>query len=398
VSSRSAALLLLALAALAPLAAAHADPLEQAYEPLLLDFHGWLTADGAIAPAAPADGAVFVPAYAPGAAPSRLDFSMKAPSRFAPANGLDVRIHLVADKPVVAQDANGNAFTLTLLANGAPVPSASRTLSLGQAVLAPGGVADLAAVLQAPGATFDEGATLTLRLEPKMPALADQALKVAVGSASNSHADFPGARLPSVDDLGLVEPPGATLFPLSKGAFQPPEKDAAVVTFSVGQNATSLLSPLASAPVTYVVLRGDHTVAEGRAYHEFPTAAERNAAAHVWRIGAQRVRVHPGVVIALRLNVTASSVVDVACESVCPLAGYKASLPALSVVAAGGGVASDPADVLIPPPRATAGIPVSGDAAPHEHATPGVGPVLVVVAVLAVGVASGRLRFVRRGR
>jgi len=370
--------LLAALAALAPLAAAHADPSETVYDPLTLDLHGWLTAEGGIAASPPAEGGVYFPSYTPADPPSHLDFSMKAPSRFAPATGLDVRVHLVADKPVVAQDSGGSSFTLTLLADGVAVKGASRTLSLGQAALAPGASADLATTLPAAGVTFDKGATLTLRVAPLAPALADASLKVAVGASANSHADFLAAKLPGVQDLGLDEPPGVTLFLLSESTFQPREPDAALVTLSVSQNQTVALSKVASAPVTYVVLRGDHSVAEGRAFHEFPDADARNAAAHVWRVGTQRVRVHPGVGVAVRVNVTAGSVVDVVCESVCPAGGWKTSLPPLAATVTQGGVASDPADVLIPPPRNTAGIPVSGDAPPEEKKAPG--PALPLVA------------------
>jgi hypothetical protein len=365
-----------------PLVAAHADPAETVYDALALDLPGWLSGTAEIVRAAPSAGAVPFAAYTPGTAALPLDFTQVPPERFTPTGGLDVRLVLSIAKPMVAQDANGNSVRVQLLADGAPVSGADRSLSLGQAVMAPG-TATLAAVIPLGNVAFLQHEKLTLRVTPQMPALADGTLSLVVGP-EGSRANLLGARLADWTDLGLVEPPEARVFLLANGT--PPTAGAPVVTVSVTQNQTQLLTPLVSAPEVWVVLRGDHNVAEGRAYHEQPLPADRNAAAEVFRVGQTRVRVHPGLGIALKLRVAPGQIVDVACES-CP-SPFKATLPPLAPTPASP-EAYDPANVLIPPPRATAGIPVSGDA-PAEKKAPTLAFPLSLALCVAVAYAQRR--------
>lgn len=378
--------LVLALLLALPVVSAHADPNETVYDPLTLDLPGWLAPAHAIARAPPAAGALPFAAITPGAQPTPLDFSASMPERFAPGGGLSVHVRLVATKPVVAQDANGQTLRVQLLAAGKLVPGAERTLATGQAVLAPGAVVDLLALVPLGSVSFASHETLTVLLTPLMPALADDALALAVGP-EGSRADFPAAHLLGPEDLGIEEPRAARVFLLSSSTFDGAVPGAALFTYSVTQNATRAIATPATAPVTFVVLRGDHSIAEARAYHEQADPAARNDAAQVFRVGQTRVRVHPGLGVAVRLDLAPGQVVDVACESCAT--PFKATLPPLAATDGEGAQTYDPSNVLIPPPRDTSGIPVSGDGAPARK-TPADGLAALVAAGVAVALLQRR--------
>lgn len=388
VAARAVALLL-ALSFAAPLAAAHADPAETVYDPLTLDLPGWLWRGG-IERTAPAQTTQLeFPGYAPGSTPVPLDFSAAMPERFAPKGGLAIHLALVALKPVAAQDASGSSLRVALLSNGAPVTDASRDFSFGKALLAPGDTAELSAILPLPNAAFLFQERLDVRITPLMPALADGSLALVMGPDA-SRADFPGARLFGVEDIGLEEPSEARVLLIGNDTPPAPGNPSPGVVFSVTENETRALTPLASARLVWITLRGDHSIAEARAYHEGATPQMRHDAAEVFRVGTTRVRVHPGLAITLRVEMNPGSVVDVTCESCANR--YHVTLLAY-VPDDGSNVGSyDPSNVLIPPPRATSGIPVSEDAPPEKKAP---GP---EAALLVGGLAAAALlaRYRRR--
>lgn len=372
----------LALAALLAVAApAHAQT--SPFDPLLLRLDGFLAADGSVALAAPEPGAIAIPGATPPAAPSPLRFGLAAPVRFLAEEGFDVVLVVRAAQPVVARDAEGNAFELALESDGEPVEGATRRVALDDPVLAPGATTQARALLQAPSATFAEGATIALVVRPLMPALAEGALALVVGP-DGSALDVPALRVPSAADLRLQESALAELV-VGKETFRPARTDAAVETLAIGHAAVGrAVPPVAfSASGTYVVLRGEEPPEEA-AQHALLSRDARVAAAHEYRVGGTLARVHPGLAVVVPVA-RAPAVVE--CARNCPPQGFRMTIeapPGAPDAVAG------PSGVLIPPPRDTRGIPVSEDdeADGGERGAPLPG----LVALAAMALAASRRR------
>lgn len=352
-SSRDALLALVLLLA-PPLAGAHGAA--SAYDPLVVEMHAFLTADGALAEAAPDAGEMAFPPSDPLEPGEPLVFALDAPVRFEPAGGLVVTLRLRAAQPVVARDADGNAFELSLLRDGAPVEGASRRVPLADPVLAPDARATLDAVVQAPGVVFEERSRLALQVRPLMP-LAEGALLLLVGP-EGSRADLPDMRVPRVADLKLQDAP-LVEFVTENETFEPPEGSVATVVRVRHDRVEAPRAMLIGSP-TYLVLVGEEGEEEARS-HSFPDRPRRLAAAHELLVGDRLVRVHPGLGVVVPLTRTA----DVTCARNCP-PDFRFSVPVQEAPRNGSVPSQEPTGVLIPPPRSTAGIPVSQDAPPED--------------------------------
>lgn len=355
-------LLLVVLLAL-PLAAGHG--VAPAYDPLVVDMHLYLQADGGLGETAPDAGAVPLPAVTPGAAATPVTFSVKAPVAFAPAANVEVEVTLRADQLVVARDADGNALELSLAPDGAPT-----RVALADPVLAPGSVALARASLPVPMRTFEEGDELRIVVRPLMPALAEGALSIVIGGDAPSRADFPEMRVPSPADLRLQDLPH-TEYLVGKDRFDPPA-DHAVNVFRVEHDRiTPPASPRFSAAGTYVVFEG--VEADGSP-HRFADRERRVQAAHEFTVNGLVARVHPGLGVIVRVE---SQPALVQCVRHCPPGGFSQRIGDDANAAAG-----EPPSVLVPPPRDTSGIPVSEDEPPAAE-TPfgwGVGALALVAA------------------
>lgn len=350
------------LLALAPPALAQ-DP----FDPLVLTFHGMLTKDGRITENAPEAGAlVFVGTPTPGTA-APLRFVFDAPVTFAPGAPFDVAIRLRADAPVLARDADGDAFEINVDPGGTAV-----RLAIDPPLLTPGSVTTLHAQI-ASASTYEEGTKIALSVRPLM-AFTDGSMAIVVGGDDPSTFLAPDMRVPAPSDLRLQDV-GHTEFLLETESFEPPATHA-VNIFRVGH--TSIAPPAAGAwsqSGTYVVLRGEETGADA-ASHAQTDRARRIEAAHEYRVNGVTARVHPGLGVVVRVL---SSPIRVECFRQCP-AGFSWSyeLPPT-------GTTAEPPSTLVVPPRDTSGIPVSEDEGEGEDegkATPA--PLLAAVAALVV--------------
>ncbi|HET6406054.1 MAG TPA: hypothetical protein VFH78_15545 [Candidatus Thermoplasmatota archaeon] len=361
-SWRSAALV---LALLAPLALA-----QSAFDPLIVSYRGYLAADGAIASAAPAAGAVAFAPPAPGAPAPPLRFELASPVRFTPGAAFTVELTIRADALVVARDAEGEAFEVTVEPGGAPV-----RVALDPPVMAPGSVAKARAHVVASGALYEEGATIALLVRPLMP-FTQGALSLVVGGDAPSAFAAPDMRVPAPADLRLQAVPH-TEFLLGSESFEPPASHA-VNTFVVTH--TDIRAPERgswSPNGTYVVLRGEESDAEARTHAH----AERNArieAAHEVRVNGVPARVHPGLGVIVRADALP---LRVECVRHCP-AGFAWSYAPPNAPTPG-----ERPSTLVAPPRDTRGIPVSADE-PQDARTP-LAP-LVALAALALAARTKR--------
>lgn len=376
-------LLLALLLALAPAASADEghDHEAEGYDPLVLDIETWLAPPGALELVAPEAGAVhFASGDVQGPAPA-LTFALNAPVTFSPNGGVEAVLQLVADKPVVARDADGNALNVAFLLDGKPVPGAAQKVAFSKPVLAPGDAEQVKVTLSLPGEALPEGASLALQIQPLMPALAEEALRINVG-AQASRATFPHARIPTLDDLELQDAPSLIQFKLSNETFAPSDANAALYTVNVRHDAVDVSgTKRATAAKMYVVLRGEETAADAEANHAFPDRERRVAAAHAFRVDDTLVRVHPGMGVVVILTWEGRNLsVPVTCVAHCPVNGWSTTLrfdlPA-------GANATQPGSVLIPPPRSTTGIPVSEDAPEEKLLVPA--PWLAPLAALGAG-------------
>lgn len=386
---------LLLLATLAQPALAHGeDAPPGAFDPLSLALHAYLTADGALSESPPTAGAVPLPPTdaapgLPGApAPAGLAFVLAAPVRFVAGQGVEVALHLRAEKAVVARDADGDALELSLRRNGEAVPNATRRVPLGEPLLAPGQAASVRAILQAPGVTFAQGDEIALAVRPLMPGLQEGALFVLVGGENASTADLHDMRVPTLADLALQET-NLTQFLLETEDFVPPRGASATVLRVLHDRVelagTSGAGPSGASGPAYLVLRGEEGAAEAAA-HSTPDRARRVAAAHEFHMGETLIRVHPGVGVVVPIPPgTASASVN--CLRNCPEGfGFLLRMgPEASDWPRAG--PEEPPSVLIPPPRSTSGIPVSKDAPEERRALPQ--PGLLALAALAAGAALG---------
>lgn len=365
-SSREAlpASVLLALL-LAPAALAHgAEPADAgAFDPLSLSLHAFATTDNTLVASPPEKGAVALPPT-PGLGDGvPLAFALEVPVRFVAGQGVEVALELRAEKAVVARDANGDALELSIARNGEPIADSARRVPLSEPVLAPGSAASVRAVLQVPGVTFAKGDTLAVLVRPLMPGLPSDALFVLVGGERPSIVDVHDMRVPSVADLELQET-SLPQFLLGTEDFVPPAGASAfAVRVGHARIEADPVAPGASVAGGYVVVRGEEAGEDARA-HAAPDRPGRLAAAHELRVGSVLVRAHPGVGVAVPIPAGASSV-RVVCVRNCPDGGFSLTLG--SAATSPSPSSSEPASVLVPPPRSTAGIPVSQDAPPEKE-------------------------------
>lgn len=374
-SSSPALALALALALVATFAAAHGATFSA--DPTLLNLTGHLASDRSILLESGAEGAVYFAAVQPGAAPTPLDFALKAPLRFAP-HGAEVAIALRADKPVLARDANGNGLRIELLLDGRPIPGASSEqplpLKLGPDE-ASGVRATLGTNVTEPIA---ENATLTLRLTPLMPALLDEALAVVVGGGAGSTLLLPLITVPTVQDLRLQDAPFYE-YDLTRENFTPIDRTLAVNEFDVEHETITTNFVNVFGTRAFLVFKGAESSADAQQDHAFVDRAKRLAATHDFRVGTTLVRVHPGVGVVVLLDL-ASGPTLVKCVQHCPAAGFEMTIhparvnqkpgdPGTPVDGAppSGAPTATPTtgSVLVPPPSA------SRATEPTQKATPG---------------------------
>jgi hypothetical protein len=333
------------------------------------------TADGGFAYDPPPAGAVAFPATDPTSHTSALAFSLRAPVRFLLGHGFDVTLQLQADKPLVARDQEGNAIELSLLMDGAPVSGAPMRVPLSAGpLLAPGDRASAHAVLQAPSAVFAKGANLTLLVRTLLPAVPEGALEILVGPGG-SWASLDSMRIPSIEDLEL-EDGDFTVYLPRNASFAPSDARSVAHAVRVGHASVDFASiRQTDGKRVYLVFVGEEPIADAQANHDFPDRERRLNATHQLMVGGALVRVHPGVAVVVPIG-AGPAPVEVACVRNCP-AGWRATVTFASAEGASpssssGGAAApwDPEGGLIPPPRSTNGIPVSGDAPAAEKRVP----------------------------
>lgn len=341
---------------------------QERFDPLRLSYAGFLTGEGAIEAAAPAPGALaFAPATPPAPA-EPLRFALAAPVRFTPGAAFDVALRVRADAPVLARDAEGNAFELIVEPGGAPV-----RVALDPPFLAPGSLATVRAQVVS-SEIYPEGAAIALSVRPLF-AFTEGALLLVVGEEGSTFA-APDMRVPTPADLRLQDVPH-TEFLLEGESFDPPATHA-VNVFRVAHASVAPPEQGAwSRNGTYVVLRGEEPPAEAAA-HAKADRAGRIEAAHELRVNGVLARVHPGLGVVLRV---ASAPIRVECVRNCP--------PELAWTYAppNANAPTDPPSALVVPPRDTSGIPVSRDE-PDKRPTP-LAP-LVLLAALALAARSKR--------
>ncbi|HVM44669.1 MAG TPA: hypothetical protein VM582_01940 [Candidatus Thermoplasmatota archaeon] len=357
---------LLALLLLAPLALAHAPG---GYDPLVLDLHAFLTAEGRIDERAPAPGGVAFPASAPPGPAAPLSFALAAPVRFVPGAAFDVTLRVRADGLVVARDADGHAFEVNVEPGGA-----AQRIALDPPVLAPGSAATARAHVQAVGALYEEGQEMTLTIRPLMP-LGERALVLVVGGEQPSTFHAPDMRVPAPADLRLQDLPH-TEFLLASEAFEPPSHHA-VNTFVVShEGVRPPASGAWSANGTYVVLRGEEPPESARE-HAHTGRAQRVEAAHEFRVNGMTARAHPGLGVVVRVH---APPVRVECVRNC-------AAPFVWTYAPEDAPRADPPSALVPPPRDARGIPASEDE-PRGSDAPL--PLLTLLAALALAARAKR--------
>lgn len=350
------------LVLLAPSALGHGG----AYDPLVVDLHAFLTADGKIDERPPAPGAIAFPASSPAAPAAPLRFTFAAPVAFSAGAAFAVSLQLRADSAVVARDADGNAFEINVEPGGTPV-----RVAIEPPLLAPGAIVNVSAMVQDDGALHAEGDEIALVVRPLMP-LAEGALSLVIGAGSTF--DAPLMRVPTPADLRLQDVPH-TEFLLESEAFEPPATHA-VNAFRVTHEGIEPPQAGAwSADGTYVVLRGEEPE-ESASLHAYPDRARRVEAAHELRVNGVLARVHPGLGVVVRAPALP---LRVECERNCP-AGFAWSYAPTSA----GPTPTDGPSVLVPPPRDTRGIPVSEDE-PEDRSIPGPHLALALALALAFG-------------
>lgn len=357
-------LTILAASLLTPLAAA------QEGDPLLISYYGFLTAEGNVTEPLPAAGAYPLPAtpLAPADARVAATFTWRAPVAFAPSASFEVALTLRADQAVVARDAEGNALELRVEPEGAPV-----RVAFEEDVMAPGTIARVVVSVPAPARAFAEGEEIVLRVTPLMPGLAEGALSIVVGGESASRFDAPGMRVPSPAALRLQDVPH-TEFLLGVDRFEPPAGHA-VNVYVVGHDSVQAPAQTSfSANGTYVVFHGVEDAMAGE--HQHASREARVAAAHEFSVNGILARVHPGLGVVVRAPIQP---VIVQCIRNCPAEGFQDVLGGRGE----GGAAGEAPSALVPPPRDTSGIPVSGDEPPAADA-----PLGVALAALALGLAA----------
>jgi hypothetical protein len=382
-SPRTAAALSLIALLLAPLAAAHGDEPDSVFNPLQMDWALHLAPGGAAAEDAPAAGSVAFGAVSPASEAPPLAFAYQSPVKHVLGIGVDVTLKLQADAPVLAQ---GDAFELTLLLEGAPIPDASKRVALSKPALAPGDIETVRVVLNAPAATFEKGANVALRVRVVLPVLAEGALKLLVGP-SDSAMTLESMRVPSVLDLELQETP-LVQFDARSESFRPGEPGAIVVLGIVRHDAIELnATRVAAGTPLYLVLKGDESAADAEAAHAFATREKRVAAAHELRVGSTLVRVIPSIGVVVPLG--SSGLKTVTCARNCP-AAFSATLGSATAdtPSTGPTVFRDDKGTLVPPPPATDGVPQSKDAPTKE--TSALPVAAIIVALLALAAARRR--------
>lgn len=360
------------LLALLPLAAAQGGP----YDPLDLAWTAHLAAQGTLVTDPPEAGALSFPASDPATPALPLAFTAPAPVSFRFAGGAEARFVVMAQAPLVARNGEGQSLEIALLADGAPAAFARAALP---PVMAPGERAAVVAALVPAEAFVPKGATLALHVTALMPAVPADGLQLLVGP--NATLAFGSLRVPSVTDLELGNAPLAEfalpdVHPIPSGSVA---QDVLVTHAGLAFASTAEAQ---GRPVV-LLLRGVEDAETARAQHGHVDRERRLAAAHEVLVGGTAVRVHPGVGVAVPIGAGPGPVL-VACGRNCGGGG--------GVVTFGANDATPPVivtndgSVLIPPPRPTTGIPVSGDA-PEEKATPW-GP----LALAALGLAALRAR------
>lgn len=330
---------------LVPLGAAHGTP--PAYDPLVVEMHGSLHAEGTFSETEPTAGALAFPASTPAAPGAPLRFAFQAPVRFAPAGGFEVELALRADAPI----ATGDGLELAIEPGGMPQRVALPPL------LAPGETAT-ARVTLAGAADHAEGSELALVVRALAPALAENTLFLVLG-ANASRMDVRDMRVPSVGDLALQDADVVEL--LSDRETFAPSRPATVHTFLVAHDAVATRGVQGDDwNATYVVLLGIEAEEDAQT-HAFADRERRRAAAHALTVGGTLVRVHPGLGVAVPV---ASLPARIQCVANCPPGGFAYTIDAQGVAAP-----ADRPSQLIPPPREERDVPVSEDG-PDEKPTP----------------------------
>jgi hypothetical protein len=360
--------LLAALLVLAPLASAHGDDAEAAYDPLALDLLLHVDAAGALVETPPAAGSVAFRPGEPNAPHPPLEFTYPLPGRFLAMADAKATLVVNVERPMVLQDKDGNSFEISLAHAGEPVPGASVIVKVPPpapgipSAVGPIQTLTLEATLKTTGLMLNESAPLALRVRPLMPLLPPDALKLLVGGTETSLA-FPLLRVPTLDDLGLQD--ARMDQTLATAALPRSTSTVAYLDLRVSHASVDLVAadPVAGRKA-FLVLRGVESPADAHAHHEFPDRDRRAGAAHQFQVGTTLVRVHPGVAVKVPLSPGPDGLtVTVKCVLNCPEGGFERTLQLLQ--------ADDPSGAtggtLIPPPRSTKGIPVSQDAPAEDE-------------------------------
>ena len=334
----------------------------QRADPLALPWLVHLAADGTLAEDPPAAGALHFPPSDPSAPGVPLAWRGAAPLAFRLGAPPEVRFSVVADKPLVARDAEGHGLDVTLLADGEVLATGRHAFAA--PLLAPGDRAAVALALAPRDVLVPEGAALSLQVRALAPAVPPEGLRILLGR--DATLAFPALRAPDVAALRMQDAP--LLEFLATEAYPGPgARDVAVGHARVDAPA------LGGALV--LVLRGGEADADA-ALHAHANRTRRVAAAHEFTVGATVARVHPGLAVA----VPVAPGTRVACVRNCPPGGFEAVVPASADAPDPPVVVTDDPGVLIPPPRSTTGVPVSGDA--EEKPVPW-GPVALAALVVA---------------
>ncbi len=361
------------------------------YDPLVLSYEGYFAAD-TITRTAPSEDAVV---FSPGnlvAPPPALLFEFAAPVTFRPAQGFNIELVVEASEPMVAIGPDERSFHLEILLNGTKIEGADARVRVADPVLQAGQPVRLDVLINAPNQVFEKGAQIAVSILPLMPLVAPDALTLLVGP-EGSQLSIPDMRVPTVADLGL-DNRGLKMFHLETELYVPSATSVAydVRVFHDAVHFGAVVVPAGTRVV--LIFKGEES---GDAAHSHDTVDSdaRDALAHEFFVGAQRVLVHPGVGVVVPVTSDVEAVVSIICGNQCPEPGYQTvirfqapapldanGLPTQPVRDDGG---------LIPPPRDTSGIPVSQDEdSKAERAIPGAAGSLVAILLGFVALASRR--------
>lgn len=355
-----------ALALALPLASAHGDGAEAAYDPLALDARLHAAPDVTLGEDKPPEGGAFFPAGEPNKPQPPLDFAWTVPGALVLSGEAVVTLAASAEKPMVTRDRDGRSFEVVLLRNGEPVPGASARVGAtdpaGTAALQPSPLR-FEAKLKLDALALAKGDVLALRVQPLMPLVPAEGLRVLVGGDAGTRLYVPSARVPTVKDLGLQDAPLEEFLLAAEPGLQ---GGSGVVhhALRVDHDKAEFVDGGASGTGrAFLVLRGAESSAAAHEHHETLDPARRAGAAHQFQVGDRLVRVHPGVGVKVPLAPGPDGLtVTITCVLHCPVGGFERVVSLATPDDPSGATGS----TLIPPPRSTKGIPVSEDAPADE--------------------------------